>query len=67
MIGVAVGAVVALLVTDYMDSVLYGVDPRDPGTFALVPMVLLAAALLGCIHPALRTSRVDPVIALRSD
>ena len=65
--GVAVGAGVAVLVTDYMGSVLYGVDPRDPGTFALVPMVLLGAALLGCIVPALRASRVDPVVALRSD
>ena len=65
--GVATGALVAVLVTDYMDSVLYGVDPRDPGTFALVPMVLLGAALLGCIVPAIRASRVDPVVALRSD
>ena len=65
--GVAVGAFVAVFVTDYMDSVLYGVDARDPGTFALVLMVHLGAALLGCIVPALRASRVDPVVALRSE
>ena len=66
-IGVAVGAALAVLATGSMDSVLYGVGPRDPLTFTLVPLVLLAAALLGAIVPALRAARVDPVIALRAD
>ena len=66
-IGVAVGAVVAVLATGLMNSVLYGVGPRDPLTFTLVPLVLLGAALLGAIVPALRAARVDPVVALRAD
>jgi len=65
--GVAAGALAAVLVTGVMDSVLYGVGPRDPVTFALVPAVLLAAALAGTVLPALRASRVDPVEALRGD
>ena len=65
-IGVAVGAALAVLATGLMDSVLYGVGPRDPLTFTLVPLVLLAAALLGAIVPALRAARVNPVIALRA-
>ena len=50
-----------------MNSVLYGVGPRDPLTFTLVPLLLLGAALLGATVPALRAARVDPVIALRGD
>ena len=59
-IGVAIGAAAAAFVTRYMDTVLYGVDARDPVTFASVLVVLLAAALLGSLAPALRASRVDP-------
>ena len=66
-IGVAVGAAVAVLATSLMNSVLYGVGPRDPLTFTLVPLLLLGAALLGATVPALRAARVDPVIALRGD
>ena len=65
--GAAVGGAVAAFVTGYMDTVLYGVDARDPVTFAAVLLVLLAAAALGSLAPALRASRVDPVEALRSE
>jgi ABC-type antimicrobial peptide transport system permease subunit len=66
-LGVAIGAIVAVMATGFLDSVLYGVRPRDPVTFALVPVVLLAAAFAGVLVPALRAARVDPVIALRAD
>ena len=66
-LGVTVGAAVAVLATGLMNSVLYGVSPHDPLTFTLVPLVLLATALLGALVPALRAARVDPVIALRAD
>jgi len=65
--GIVVGAAVSVGLTRYMESVLYGVEPRDPVTFVLVPLVLLAAGLLGCAVPAWRASRIDPVSALRGD
>ena len=66
-LGVTIGAAVAVLATGLMSSVLYGVSPHDPLTFTLVPLVLLATALLGALVPALRAARVDPVVALRAD
>jgi ABC-type lipoprotein release transport system permease subunit len=50
-----------------MASVLHGVRPSDPVTFASVPLVLFAAALAGTFVPALRATRVDPVATLRSE
>ena len=46
-------------------SVLYGVQPADPLTLAVVGLLLLATALLACTIPARRAMRVDPVNALR--
>ncbi|HXV63368.1 MAG TPA: ABC transporter permease [Vicinamibacteria bacterium] len=66
-LGTSVGVVAAYSLTQSMDSLLYGVEPRDPITFALVPLVLLAAALAGSVVPAVRASRVDPVRALRAE
>jgi putative ABC transport system permease protein len=46
---------------------LYGVGARDPLTFAVVPFVLAAVALLATLAPAWKAARVDPVIALREE
>jgi putative ABC transport system permease protein len=66
---VAVGALAGLAgawsVTRLMSSLLYGVAPRDPLTFAAVTALLVATALLACYIPALRAARVDPIVALR--
>jgi len=66
---VAIGAVAGLAgawsVTRVMSSLLYGVAPRDPLTFAAVTAILVATALLACYVPALRAARVDPIVALR--
>lgn len=66
---VAAGAAVGLLgawgVTRLMESLLYGVAPRDPLTFLVVTGVLAAAALLACYVPAMRAAKVDPMVALR--
>jgi predicted permease len=65
LLGVAVGAAVALLFARLMSSMLFGVQPTDPVTFVVVAVVLCAVALLACYVPARRAMKVNPVIALR--
>ena len=65
LIGIAVGVVAALGLTRLMTTLLYGVTPTDLFTFSAVPAVLIVVALFACWLPALRASRVDPLIALR--
>ena len=65
--GGVIGAAASWMATRLLLStgLLFQVKPRDPLTFALVPAVLLGAALAACWGPARRATRVDPVIALR--
>ena len=65
-VGVAIGLLVALWITQLMGSFLYGVRPADPFVYgAAVSLLLLSVALLACYVPARRATRVDPMIALR--
>jgi putative ABC transport system permease protein len=66
-LGVALGLVVALAATRFLEGMLYGVTTTDPATLLAVPAVLLLVALLATILPAVRATRVDPVVALRSE
>ncbi|MEJ7812870.1 MAG: FtsX-like permease family protein [Gemmatimonadaceae bacterium] len=66
-IGVAIGLGLAFAVTRVAAGVLYGVSPTDPATFAGTALLLLAVAALASFIPARRASRVDPMVALRSD
>ena len=50
-----------------LKTLLYGVDPRDTSTFAIIAAVLLVVALAANLIPALGATQVDPVIALRHD
>jgi putative ABC transport system permease protein len=61
----ALGAIAALGLTRVMESLLYEIAPTDGPTFGVVSGVLAAAAFLACCLPALRASKVDPVVALR--
>lgn len=67
MLGGLAGLVLSALLAQLLSRLLYGVPALDPLTFAGVPLVLGAVALLAAWIPALRAARVDPVTALRSD
>jgi putative ABC transport system permease protein len=64
-LGGTLGLLAALALTRLLESLLFGVSPTDPASFAAVIAFLFACALLGCWLPARRAARVDPVIALR--
>jgi ABC-type lipoprotein release transport system permease subunit len=50
-----------------MSSVVFGISPRDPLTFAALPMAIVLVTLLASYLPARRAARVDPVVAMRTD
>jgi putative ABC transport system permease protein len=66
-IGVVVGVAGALALTRLIASQLFGVQPSDPTTFVLVAMTLVSVAALATLVPAMRATRVDPVVALRDE
>ena len=65
-IGLAVGLVGAYAINRIMASFLFGVRPTDPVTFIVVPLLVLAVALVSSYVPAHRAAKVDPMTALRS-
>jgi ABC-type antimicrobial peptide transport system permease subunit len=66
-IGVAIGLAGAFATTRALDTLLFGVRPDDPATFAAVSVLLLAVMLVAAYLPARRATRVDPLTALRTE
>ena len=64
-LGIGIGLAVAMFLTGLVADLLYGVDAMDPATFLVIPVILLAVAVVAIYIPARRASRVDPVVALR--
>jgi predicted permease len=68
LIGVAAGLGAAYFVTKYLESLtslLFGVEARDPWTFAAISLLLIVVTVIACLVPARRATKVDPLVALR--
>jgi len=65
--GCVLGLLGAAALTRVMATMLFGVSTTDVATFTAVPLVLILTATIACYIPALRATRVDPVVALRDE
>jgi ABC-type antimicrobial peptide transport system permease subunit len=65
--GVAIGSVIALWAGKWVEPLLFAEKARDPAVYAGVALVLLVVAIVATLRPALRATRVDPTVALRSE
>ncbi len=66
-VGAAIGLLGAVALTTLMQSLLFGVAAVDPATYAVATVTLAVISLAACAMPALRATRVDPLVALRDE
>lgn len=67
LIGIAVGVIAALWLSDVMSHLLFGVGTHDPATFVAAALLLAVVALVACFVPARRATTVDPMVALKHE
>ena len=65
--GVAIGLLLSAALSRLLSTLLFGVKPLDPATFALVSLLLLIGAAVSTAAPALRAARIEPAVALRDE
>jgi predicted permease len=65
--GAVAGVIAALLLRRVMANLLYGLSDADPLIFSIVPLLIVSVTLLACYLPALRATKVDPMVALRNE
>jgi putative ABC transport system permease protein len=65
--GLVLGSLAAALGTRVLTKILFGIKPDDPGTFIAIAIVFLCVAMAGCVIPARRAAKVDPMISLRTE
>jgi putative ABC transport system permease protein len=66
-IGMGIGLPTSIALTRFLQSMLFGIKPTDPVTFAAVSLLLLAVAWLACYIPARHATKLDPMVALRHE
>ena len=66
-VGLAGGLAASVALTPVLDSMLVGVSPTDPLTYAVASSVLIVSAILGCMVSARHAMRVDPAVALKHE
>ena len=67
LIGVAVGVVGAIILSQFLRTLVYGIRTTDPITFIAMGVALITVTIAACWIPALRATRVDPLVALRTE
>ncbi len=65
--GVIIGVAIAFYATRWLGTMLFEIRATDPWTFALAPTAVLSVAVIACLVPAWRTTRIDPLESLRAD
>jgi putative ABC transport system permease protein len=65
--GLLLGLIATIAIAGVLSSLLFGLSARDPLTLGIVGAVLLVTALAACTAPAMRATRIDPVVALRDE
>jgi ABC-type antimicrobial peptide transport system permease subunit len=65
--GIVIGVGSAIGLTRFLATLLFGIEPTDSVTFIVVSVVFFVIAMIAALIPAIRATRVDPVIALRSE
>ncbi|HVQ17231.1 MAG TPA: FtsX-like permease family protein, partial [Vicinamibacterales bacterium] len=65
--GLAVGLLAAFFLSQSLSTLLYGISTRDALSFMVVPLVLIVVSIVACAAPAWRATRIDPLVALRTE